>query len=329
MHSLLGHLRTIKLRKRSEKPVEIDLAEGFKLNVAGSGRAFLEKELEPAARASRRSGAANSATVSAPGDRKLHRSGSTGSPLILDAGGAALAFRSNETRPTLFFKRTREADLDHADRGAGPAKQQTRIIQLVGEIERGVKPTPCASSKFRKRCARRRSPTCAARHSTAKQYSARVLRRISVALGQDPGPVNRDFGHHRAYSAARLRAEKRMATEFPEQEGGSGPLPQARQSDVPDGCRESEQPTRSTGATSVRSTRARSSCWQTASAPRPTGRRNSITSRTEDMIRILFEAWDDGLKPRAWRGQTCTYQAAVTSSPERALSMSARVSGTP
>ncbi len=141
MHALLGHLRTMKLRKRSEKPVEIDLAEGFKLNVAGSGRAFLEKELEPAAQclaAIRRGDFAESKKQQAVAS-SLERLAWIHTQSWVPAALLWLSRRANDAGTPLFFSRLERLIWIMRIAGLDPTKQQVRILQLLGEIDRTAK----------------------------------------------------------------------------------------------------------------------------------------------------------------------------------------------
>ena len=76
--------------------------------------------------------------------------------------------------------------------GFDPTKQHTRILQLLGEIDRGagvakMRELDVTSEMREKALLNLRSPSFDAKH-----FSGRVLRRASIALGEDPGPIERD-----------------------------------------------------------------------------------------------------------------------------------------
>jgi hypothetical protein len=128
----------------------------------------------------------------------------------------------------------------------------------------------------------------------AKQYSARVLRRISVALGQDPGPVN----------ATSVTVEHILPRGYAQKSGWRRHFPSKKVVQA-----HSHKLGNLTFLTAADNQTADTLDWQDK---RPIYARSklvlanrlgatadwtaqSITSRTEDMIRILFETWD--LKP--------------------------------
>lgn len=190
MHTLLGHLRTLKRRRQSGKPVEVEIAESFKFNVAGAGSSFLKAQLQPAAErlAALRHTGENPFGVGEYAERLRWIDVQLWVP-------AALLWLQNKRDPgetQLFFRQLERLVWMMKIAGFDPTKQHNRIVQLLGEIDRGI-----AVAKMRefdvtaemrdKALANLRSPSFDAKH-----FSSRVLRRISVVLGQDPGPIERD-----------------------------------------------------------------------------------------------------------------------------------------
>lgn len=193
MHALLGHLRTLKKRKSSGKPVEIDIAEGYKFNAAGSGLSFLKDHLRPAAeRIAQLRGTQNGRDGGILIER-ADRLGWIDPQLWIPAALLWLERHHPDSDETLlFFKRLERLVWMMRIAGFDPTKQHNRIIQLLGEIDRvGV------VSKMRELeiTAELRAKAISNLRSTsfdAKHFSGRVLRRISIAIGQDPGPIKRD-----------------------------------------------------------------------------------------------------------------------------------------
>lgn len=190
MHALLGHLRTLKRRKQSGKPVEVEIAESYKLNAAGASAAFFTTALRPAAEhlAFLRRRERDSAGIG----EFVERLEWIDRQLWVPAALLWLERRHESEETQLFFKRLERLIWMMKIAGFDPTKQHNRIVQLLGEVDRVA-----SASKMReldvtaemreKALANLRSPSFDAKH-----FSARVLRRISIALGEDPGPVERD-----------------------------------------------------------------------------------------------------------------------------------------
>jgi hypothetical protein len=189
-HALLGHLRTLKRRKHSGKPVEVDIAESYKFNVPGAGQSFLRRQLHGAAE--------RLASLRREGEA---RRGSTGeiaqrlswidTQLWVPAALLWLERPRGDEESLLFFKRLERLVWMMKIAGFDPTKQHNRIIQLLGEIDRAeqvskMRELEVTTDLRAKAISNLRSPSFDAKH-----YSGRVLRRISIALGQDPGPVER------------------------------------------------------------------------------------------------------------------------------------------
>lgn len=192
MHAMLGHLRTLKRRRMSGKPIEIDLAESYKFNVAGAGLAFSKNQLGPAAErlnALRRPGAANGA-IDAGITQLAERLRWIDAQLWVPAALLWLERERGSAETLLFFKRLERLVWMMKIAGFDPTKQSSRILLLLGEIDRiGVaerlKTLDVTQELRDKAIANLRSPSFDAKH-----YSGKVLRRISIALGEDPGPID-------------------------------------------------------------------------------------------------------------------------------------------
>jgi hypothetical protein len=296
MIALLGHLRTLKLRRRTERPLEVDTAEIFKLDAPGKGLAFFREHVLPASRivADLRKPAGVSGKPGSAIADYCERLNWIAPHLWMPAALFWLSKERSETDSLFFFKRLERLVWMMRIAGLDPAKQQTRIIQLVGEIERGV--APAAMRELEIPHAIRDAALTNLRSKTfdAKQYSARVLRRISATLGQDPGPVN----------ATTVTVEHILPRGFAQKSGWRKHFPTKRVVQA-----NSHKLGNLTFLTAADNQAADTLDWQDK---RPIFARSklvlanrlgvtgdwtaqSITSRTEDMIRILFEAWD--LKP--------------------------------
>jgi hypothetical protein len=191
LHALLVHLRTLKRRRNSGKPVESDIAESYKFNIPGSGLAFLSQQLKPAAErfASLRR-PRNDARLRAVADH-VERLTWTDPQLWIPA---ALLWLERDHKPAeqlLFFKRLERLVSLMKIAALDPSQQYSRVVRLIVEIGRGLDAGKMSeldiSTEIREQALRNlRSGSF-----DLKKCCAPALRRISVALGHDPGPVER------------------------------------------------------------------------------------------------------------------------------------------
>ena len=188
MHALLGHIRLLHRRRLSGKPVEIDIADSFKFNASGAGLRFLDTRLRPAAERLAALRRVSGSDVAALAERCKWIDPQLWVP-------AALLWLERPRDPDetlLFFRRLERLVWMMRIAGFDPTKQHTRIIHLLGEIDRGA---PVSQMSELAVTARLRDAAILNLRSgsfDAKHYAGRVLRRISIALGQDPGPVERN-----------------------------------------------------------------------------------------------------------------------------------------
>lgn len=189
MHALLGHVRTLKMRKRSERPVETDLAQAFALNK--SGLPFIDDALAPAAAqllALRRHEVGTMRARAAISTSLEHLSWIEPN-LWVPAALRWLDRRGESGETATFFARLDRLAWLLRIAGIDPTRQQRQIIRLLAEID---KDTPVESMKeLEITRSVRDSAWTNLRSSTfdSKHYATRVMRRISVELGQDPGPI--------------------------------------------------------------------------------------------------------------------------------------------
>lgn len=191
LHALLGHMRTLKRRKYSGKPVEIEIADTYRFNVPGQGHAFLDTQLRPAAE---RLAAFRRSTYGRDGPHipALSERLSWIDPQFWVPAVLLWFSRDRDAEETvLFFRRLERLVWIMKIAGFDPTKQNNRVIQLLAEIERGGPVTKMRELDIANKL--RDAAIFNLRSTTfdAKHYSTRVLRRISIALGQDPGPVER------------------------------------------------------------------------------------------------------------------------------------------
>ena len=264
--------------KRTERPLEIDLAELFKLDTSRAGPGVLPQST--CCRGAHRGGAAQAGRRRRQAGLSRSRDYCERLNWIAPHPGCrrrCSGFRrgTKRGRQPLLLQAARTARSGSCgSRGSIPPSSRRASSSLLGEIERGAKAE--AMRELEIPHAMREAALTNLRSKTfdAKQYSARVLRRISVALGQDPGPVNATSVTIEHILPRGYAQKSGWRQHFPSKKVGSGPLPQARQSDVPDGSRESGADTLDWGdkRPDLRALEARA-----GKSPRPplsTGRRN-------------------------------------------------------
>lgn len=188
LHALLGHIRLLKRRRLSGKPIEIDIADGFKFNTPGAGLRFMESEMAPAAARLAMLRRASDAPIGPIAERCAW----IDPQLWVPAALLWLESKRSAEETLLFFKRLERLVWMMKIAGFDPTKQHTRIIHLLGEIDRGTPVQRMTELEITPRI--RDAATFNLRSTSfyAKHYAGRVLRRISIALGQDPGPVDRN-----------------------------------------------------------------------------------------------------------------------------------------
>jgi hypothetical protein len=191
LYSLLLHMRTLRLRRLSDKPVETDLAKAYALNAMGV--AFMEKDLVPAAQLTAR---IRSGVIGQRKDRAAI-AGCIQQMTWVDANfwmPAAINWLSrrseNEPGTRTFFSKLERLIWMMRLSGLDPVKRQRHILRLLGEMDKGgsaesLRELEISKSMRDAALESLRSPTFDSKH-----YASKLLRRLSVALGQDPGPVH-------------------------------------------------------------------------------------------------------------------------------------------
>ncbi|WP_083567672.1 DUF262 domain-containing HNH endonuclease family protein [Hyphomicrobium sp. CS1GBMeth3] len=289
MHALLGHLRTLKRRKQSGKPVEVEIAETYKFNVPGAGSSFLLSELRPAAERLAALRRVDEDPLGA--GTSVERLGWIDTQLWVPAAVLWLQQRRAPEETRLFFRRLERLVWIMRIAGFDPTRQHNRILQLLGEIDRGgpvggMREFEVTAEMRVKALANLRSPSFDAKH-----FSARVLRRISIAIGEDPGPIAHDRLTIEHILPRAFAPKSSWRTHFPSPRAvkqhahrlgnltflSPAENQKADQQDWPE----------------KRAILARSEYLlsrQLADAAEWTAA--EIFSRTEDLIRILFKDWD-------------------------------------
>lgn len=296
MHALLGHLRTIKLRKRSEKPVEIDIAEGFAFNKPGAGKAFLANLLLPAAErlAGIRRDQQAAPAVRTPVAECMDRLSWINPQIWIPPALLWLSRGASDKDSQLFFKHLERLIWMMRIAGQDPGKQQRRLLALLAEIDRGTRVEDMRELEISRVVRDAALANLRSKTFDSKHYDARVLRRISIQLGQDPGPV-----HSRTLTIEHILPQgwsqkSGWRRHFPSKKSVQGYAHKlgnltfltAAENQAADTLDWSDKRRIYASSRLLLSNRLGATVDWTPDA---------IMSRTEDMIRILFEAWD--MKP--------------------------------
>lgn len=191
LHALLLHLRMLRLRNLSDKPVEADLARAHAMDTMGL--AFLEAELMPAAElvAKLRAGTVGPAASQASIAGYVRQMSWIDANYWVPAALNWLMRRGEQAADTAVFFRLLERLVWFMRlSGADPVKRQRHILRLLGEMDKGGSAKSLRELEISK--AMRDAAVENMRSATfdSKHYAARLLRRVSVALGQDPGPTH-------------------------------------------------------------------------------------------------------------------------------------------
>ena len=193
MSKLLGHIRTLKVRRRSSRPVENDLKARFRLD--RSGLAFLVQELLPRAQVMVLlkkkligSGAAADATAGS-----LETLYWLEHQLWMPAALQWLDRMTAEHAETpLFFARLDRLAWMLKIGGADPTDQERRLMAMLDEIDRGLPVDAMPQLQIEPGLLKDALANLRSTTFYSKRHHGLVLRRIgwNLAPGHDPGAVD-------------------------------------------------------------------------------------------------------------------------------------------
>lgn len=189
---LLRHLRTLKLRKRSDNPVEKDLCQQFGLD--RNGMAFVDGWLKPHADTleALRAAARGQGRLSGPLSAPLARLGWIDDQIWIPAALRWLETRRpNDPSALRFFTLLERRVWLMRIAGVDPTQQRTQIIRIVDEMDRVALPDNMGSLALDDKLVREAIDNLRAQNFFLKGHALAVLRRVSLAFGQDPGPFDK------------------------------------------------------------------------------------------------------------------------------------------
>jgi len=195
MFALLGHIRTLRLRRRSEAPLEQDLSRAFQLD--RGGLSFLRDSVTPNALrldALMHRHMIGYAPISPRTARALRRMSWLPRDFWVPAALHWIEKRDGDDAETeLFFRRLERLVWCLRIAGIDPATSENRIIRLLAEIDRKL--TVGAMQELKIVPKLRAAVLNGLRSNTFrdKHYAVPVLRLWSDILGGDPGRVDGDL----------------------------------------------------------------------------------------------------------------------------------------
>ncbi len=190
MYALLGHIRALKTRKRSEKPAETELALIARLN--RDGLYFFERELEPAANllADIRRRTAGRADQRKEINTTLEYATWIAPQVWLPLALRWLEVRGEDKETALFCSQVERLIWMLRLAGHDATKQQRFVFRILSDIDKGLLVAEMADLEISKQVKKDALASLRAHTFDARRYATRTLRRASAAMGQDPGPRN-------------------------------------------------------------------------------------------------------------------------------------------
>lgn len=192
MFALLGHVRALKLRKLTEKPVDAELAQIARFN--REALSFMETELEPCARrlmAIRRKEAGPIGQQAEIGSA-IERATWVSPNVWIPAGMRWLETRSDCSEGAHFFNRLERLVWLLRLAGIDPARQQRHFFRVLAEIDKGLPVEEMKELAVTKKLRADVLQSLRAPTFDSRRYASKLLRRIAIAQGEDPGPIDPD-----------------------------------------------------------------------------------------------------------------------------------------
>ncbi|MGD9786017.1 MAG: DUF262 domain-containing protein [Hyphomicrobiaceae bacterium] len=187
MYSLLGHVRTLRLRRRSDAPLAPDLSRAFRLDTGGL--AFLSGEVRTLAYRldALRRGIIGVTPAPAAVRHALVHLNLINPQAWIPAALHWIEMRGgDDPQTTLFFQRLERVIWCMRIAGTDPPTQATRLNRLLGEIDAGTSVAAMKEFEIPDKAIDAATVNLRSSNFYEKHYALSVLRRISVAFGDDP-----------------------------------------------------------------------------------------------------------------------------------------------
>lgn len=190
---LLSMLRTLRMRRRREAPVESDLCKEFKLNTAG--REFVETAFARSAEALvaiRTNALGPAADRSVVAERLKYLSWLERDSWLLPLIHITMTRGAAAEEVSEFLWRLERLGWLMRLASLQPATQENHYIALLDEIDTGIAVNDMSMLHILPDWVESARKSLRSHRFGEKDYAARILRRISAALGEDPGPPDRE-----------------------------------------------------------------------------------------------------------------------------------------
>ncbi len=188
---VLGCIRILKSRKRSERPVEFDICSLF--DVDRGGRVFLEHWLEPSVvRYERLRGRSRSEAWPLGIGGAIETLNWIEPAIWMPAAMHWLASRqpTDEAAPD-FFRRVERLTWLLRIAGVDPSNQVRRMISVIDQLDGGRQPADMPALTIEPSLRQDAIASLRSQNFCLKHHAHLVLRRLSVLMGRDSGPVDR------------------------------------------------------------------------------------------------------------------------------------------
>lgn len=189
---VLGCIRTLKIRKHSEKPIEFDICKLFELERGGMG--FIQNWLKPNTdrfallRAPVRDGGPWPADVAG----SIERLGWIEPAIWMPAALRWIEVRGpDHVQTRAFFRRLDRLAWVMRIAGVDPLRQARRIVDVVNQLDGAARPEDMPSLAIETQLWGDAIENLRAQNFCLKHHAPLVLRRLSALLGRDSGPVDK------------------------------------------------------------------------------------------------------------------------------------------
>ncbi len=196
MFRLLSHIRAMSWRGKSQsaRPVEMEIVERF--SIAHDGLAFMVDHLLPHAKRFKDLRRGN---VGRDDGERMSIARSVDFMTWIDAHTWVPAYLlwlkvhgPNASHTVEFTRRLECLVWMSKIAGIDPGVQETRFLRLLDEIDDGTLPQGMAKLKIDPTMRAHAITNLRSANFAGKHYAGSLLRRISAAMGSDPGPILRD-----------------------------------------------------------------------------------------------------------------------------------------
>lgn len=190
LHKLLLYLRTLKLRRPSDRPLESDVAQAFAINT--NGLDFMRDTLAPAAEslAALRRMEIGDASERAATTASIKRMLIVSDDLWVPAALHWLDRRGVGGETEEFFARLERLVWHLRLTGIDPPRQQRKIIALFPDIEKGVAVANMREFDVSAKTRNTLLTNLRGANFDGKKYATVLLRRCSLDLGHEHGRID-------------------------------------------------------------------------------------------------------------------------------------------